>query len=73
VPAAANRDLEAVLAGEVHRRHDVIRRPGAGNRRRTAVDHAVPDTSSLFVARAIREKKVAASRIIERAPGKRRV
>ena len=62
VPAAADRDLEAVLAGEVHRRHDVCRRPGTSDRRRAAVDHPVPDAPGLFVARVIREEQVAADR-----------
>jgi hypothetical protein len=69
VAAATDRDLESVLATEVHRRHDVFRRPGTGDRRRTAVDHAVPDMPSRFVTRAIREEQVAADRVVEQAPG----
>ena len=51
VPATADRDLESVLAGEVHRRHDVFCRAGTSDCRRTAVDHPVPDVTSLLVAR----------------------
>ncbi len=50
VPAAAHREFDAVLAGEVHAGDDVrgVRDPGDG--RRAAVDHAVVDGTRRIVS-----------------------
>ena len=49
VSAAPDRERQVVLANEVQRPGHVVSRTAAGNQRRTAVDHAVPDLAHFVV------------------------
>jgi hypothetical protein len=49
VAAAFDGDEQAVLAGELHAMHDVGGVDAAGDERRAAVDHAVPDLAGVAV------------------------
>ena len=60
VTAAADRDLDAVLAGEPHAGDDVGGVPAARDRRRVLVDHAVVDGPRLVVARISRQDQLTA-------------
>ena len=50
VAAAAYRDRQGVQAGEVQRQGNVVRVRAAGDQRRVAVDHPVPDEARFVVA-----------------------
>jgi hypothetical protein len=54
VPAPANGDQQAVLAGEADGSDDVGRRRAPGDDGRAPVDRAVPDAPDLVVAGRLR-------------------
>ena len=49
VPAAADRDLEAEVACEMHRAHDIMHVGALGDDAGPAIDHRVEDRPSLIV------------------------
>src|SRR5262249_38782281 len=51
VSASPDRDEQFVLARELDGLHDIVGRLAAGDQRRRAIDHGVPDLSYLVVAR----------------------
>src|SRR6476619_8314280 len=51
VSASPDRDEQFVLARELDGLHDIFGRRAAGDQRRPAIDHGVPDLSYLIVAR----------------------
>ena len=51
VSASPDRDEQFVLARELDGLHDIFGRRAAGDQRRRAIDHGVPDLSHLIVAR----------------------
>ena len=54
VPAAAHREVEPVLAGEVHGGDDIADLLGPQDRQRPLVEHAVVDGARLVVALVLR-------------------
>jgi hypothetical protein len=49
VAAAADRDEQILVASEMDRLHNIFGRFAAGDERRLAIDHGVPDLSYLVV------------------------
>ena len=60
MPAAADRNLEIELMGELDGRHDVGHAAAARDQRRALVDHAVVDAPRRLVAIVVRLEKQAA-------------
>jgi hypothetical protein len=58
MPAAANADRQALIAGEAHRGDDVAGTAGPGDQRGTAVDRAVPHRPSSVVPLITRQDEL---------------